>query len=88
MYDCKSEEIAPGKYRFKAEIDFFGPEVVRRHLALLEKNCVYDRLRHASWSKDDRALHMALTDYGLKFTQFIPINGDLVRHRAGFSSRV
>ena len=31
----------------------------------MDRNCIYDRLRHASWSKDNKALQMALKDYGI-----------------------
>eukprot|EP00210_Caulerpa_lentillifera_P003475 g3315.t2 len=96
VHDCKSEEIAPGRYRFKAEIgiiyltslsqlslclDFSGDVVVQRHLENLDQNCVYDRLRHASWTKDDRALNMALTAYGSELVSQVGIEVDRLEEK-------
>jgi len=81
VHDCKSEEIAPGKYRFKAEIDFSGPVVVQRHLQKVDRNCVYDRLRHASFARDNKALHMALNDYGTELVSQVGIEVDKLEEK-------
>lgn len=48
----------------KNKIDFSGETVVERHLESLDREEVYEKLRHASWIQDNRSLNMALKDYG------------------------
>jgi zinc transporter 9 len=43
LYDCKSEVIGPGAYRFKAEIDFNGVVIVQNYL---------QRAGRDAWMKD------------------------------------
>jgi divalent metal cation (Fe/Co/Zn/Cd) transporter len=43
LYDCKSEVIGPGAYRFKAEIDFNGVAIVQNYL---------QRAGRDAWMKD------------------------------------
>ncbi|KAL2610442.1 hypothetical protein R1flu_029015 [Riccia fluitans] len=43
IYDCKSEVIGPGAYRFKAEIDFNGIAIVQNYLK---------RAGHGNWHKE------------------------------------
>ncbi|CAD7697363.1 unnamed protein product [Ostreobium quekettii] len=64
VYDYKSEEIGPGKYRFKAEIDFNGEVVVDNHLKRTDREEVFSQLRAATWAQDDRALDFVVKQYG------------------------
>jgi zinc transporter 9 len=64
VYDAKSEEIGPGVYRFKAEIDFVGEAVVERHMERLGQDFLYGRMKLASQTNNDNALDMCLKEYG------------------------
>ena len=66
VHDAKTEEIGPGVYRFKAEVDFHGEAVVARHLERLDRGgpALYQRMRAATWAEHDRALDAALRAYG------------------------
>ncbi|CAN6928826.1 unnamed protein product [Brassica oleracea] len=64
LYDCKSEVIGPGSFRFKAEIDFNGQVVVQNYLK---------RTKHEEWAKlfreaakkgDDSAMLNIMSNYG------------------------
>lgn len=39
VYESKSEEIGPGKFRFMAEVEFNGRAVVERYLARIDRGC-------------------------------------------------
>lgn len=64
IYDAKSEEIGPGIYRFKAEIDFSGKQVVQRHMSRLGRELLYHRIEAASTTDDRKALELVLQEYG------------------------
>lgn len=64
IYDAKSEEIGPGIYRFKAEIDFSGEQVVQRHMSRLGRELLYHRIEAASSTDDRKALELVLQEYG------------------------
>ncbi|KAK9817734.1 hypothetical protein WJX72_001395 [[Myrmecia] bisecta] len=65
VYDAKSEEIGPGIYRFKAEIDFSGEAVVARHMERLGMDPTYDQITAAVMENDPRkALDRVLMQYG------------------------
>ena len=65
VLDAKSEEIGPGVFRFKAEVEFNGETVVQRYL---EQPHVRDDLAAlfaaATSTGDGRALDAALAVYG------------------------
>ena len=65
VLDAKSEEIGPGVFRFKAEIEFAGDAIVSRYLAAPG---VRDRLvamfAAAGTTSDGRAMDAALAEYG------------------------
>lgn len=65
VLDAKSEEIGPGVFRFKAEIEFSGDAIVARYLA---QPGVRERLvamfAAAGTTADDRAMELALAEYG------------------------
>ncbi len=65
VLDAKSEEIGPGVFRFKVEIEFDGDAVVQRYLA---EQHTRDRLvamfAAASVTADGRAMDAALAAYG------------------------
>jgi len=65
VVDAKSEEIAPGVFRFKIEISFCGTEIVRRYLAEPALRAeVAQRFTAATAATDGRALDEALAMYG------------------------
>lgn len=64
VYDAKSEEIGPGIYRFKAEIDFSGEQVVQRHMSRLGRELLYHRIEAASTMADRKGLELVLQEYG------------------------
>lgn len=70
VFDAKSEEIGPGVYRFKAEIEFDGDVVVRRarerSAAVGGRGAAAARVRAAALdsSRPDEALDLALDAYG------------------------
>ncbi len=65
VLDAKSEEIGPGVFRFKAEIEFSGDAIVTRYLSAPG---VRDRLvamfAAAGATSDGRAMDAALAEYG------------------------
>ncbi|KAK3219093.1 hypothetical protein Dsin_013063 [Dipteronia sinensis] len=64
LYDCKSEVIGPGFYRFKAEIDFNGEKVVQNYLEKSGRTEWATQFRKAARQKDDYALVKTMSDYG------------------------
>lgn len=62
VYDTKSEELGPGLYRFKAEIEFSGDQIVRRHLDRVGRAETLEQIR--SCSCDNKALERALREFG------------------------
>ncbi|KAK1267864.1 Metal tolerance protein C4 [Acorus gramineus] len=64
LYDCKSEVIGPGFFRFKAEIDFNGVVVVQNYLERTGRGEWAKQFREASQSKDDAALLKTMAGYG------------------------
>eukprot|EP00891_Asterochloris_glomerata_P007437 jgi/Astpho2/7437/fgenesh1_pm.00114_%23_25_t len=64
VYDAKSEEIGPGVYRFKAEIDFCGEKVVERHMSRLGREPLYECITAASKTRDSKAMELVLMEYG------------------------
>jgi len=63
VYDTKSEELGPGLYRFKAEVEFSGDQVVRRHLDRVGRGAL-GALRDAGARGDDAALELAARTFG------------------------
>ncbi|KAG9449201.1 hypothetical protein H6P81_009166 [Aristolochia fimbriata] len=64
LYDCKSEVIGPGFFRFKAEIDFNGVVVVQNYLERTGRGEWAKQFREAGQCEDDAALLKAMSAYG------------------------
>ncbi|KAL6134874.1 hypothetical protein ACLB2K_067102 [Fragaria x ananassa] len=64
LYDCKSEVIGPGFFRFKAEIDFNGVVVVQNYLCRTGRQEWARQFREATKEKDDAALLKMMSNYG------------------------
>ncbi|XP_015080045.1 metal tolerance protein C4 isoform X1 [Solanum pennellii] len=64
IYDCKSEVIGPGFFRFKAEIDFNGVVLVQNYLERAGREEWARQFREASEQKDDAALLKMMSIYG------------------------
>ncbi|XP_072973216.1 metal tolerance protein C4 isoform X1 [Typha angustifolia] len=64
LYDCKSEVIGPGFFRFKAEIDFNGVVLVQNYLERTGRGEWAKQFREAALSKDDTALFKVMANYG------------------------
>ncbi|KAJ9168642.1 hypothetical protein P3X46_020142 [Hevea brasiliensis] len=64
LYDCKSEVIGPGFFRFKAEIDFNGVVVVQNYLSRTGRAEWARQFHEAAKEKDDRALLKIMSNYG------------------------
>ncbi|XP_058728789.1 metal tolerance protein C4 [Vicia villosa] len=64
LYDCKSEVIGPGFFRFKAEIDFNGDVVVQNYLERTGREEWAKQFRDATMLKDDSALTKIMSNYG------------------------
>ncbi|MQL83533.1 hypothetical protein Taro_016009 [Colocasia esculenta] len=64
LYDCKSEVIGPGFFRFKAEIDFNGMVVVQNYLERTGRKEWAKKFREAASNKDDAALLETMACYG------------------------
>ncbi|XP_050228441.1 metal tolerance protein C4 [Mercurialis annua] len=65
LYDCKSEVIGPGFFRFKAEIDFNGVVVVQNYLNRTGREEWARQFRAAAKEKDDdTALLNLMSNYG------------------------
>lgn len=60
IYDCKSEVIGPGFFRFKAEIDFNGVVLVQNYLERAGREEWAKQFRVASEQKDDDAALLKL----------------------------
>ncbi|XP_059456847.1 metal tolerance protein C4 [Corylus avellana] len=64
LYDCKSEVIGPGFFRFKAEIDFNGVRVVQNYLSRTGREEWAGLFRDAAKDKDENALLKIMSNYG------------------------
>ncbi|KAI4387106.1 hypothetical protein MLD38_004964 [Melastoma candidum] len=64
LYDCKSEVIGPGFYRFKAEIDFNGVMVVQNYLRRTGREEWARQFREAAKEEGDGALVKVMSCYG------------------------
>lgn len=64
IYDCKSEVIGPGFFRFKAEIDFNGAVVVQNYLSKTGREEWATQFREASKDKNDNELLKIMSNYG------------------------
>ncbi|KAL7100405.1 hypothetical protein ACP275_09G143700 [Erythranthe tilingii] len=64
VYDCKSEVIGPGFFRFKAEIDFNGVVLVQNYLSRTGREEWAKQFREASEDKDDSTLMRIMSNYG------------------------
>ena len=89
VLDCKSEEIGPGVFRFKAEVEFDGDLIVERYLrgaaasgpaasllaAPTPREHLHALFRASNMTADSRALDAALTLYG---KEMVAYTGDQV----------
>ncbi|KAM0939325.1 putative cation efflux protein [Dioscorea sansibarensis] len=64
LYDCKSEVIGPGFFRFKAEIDFNGVVVVQNYLDRTGREEWASQFREAAKCEDDGELLKVMASYG------------------------
>ncbi|KAJ8431753.1 hypothetical protein Cgig2_028970 [Carnegiea gigantea] len=72
VYDCKSEIIGPGFFRFKAEVDFNGVVVVQNFIKRAGyaewikqmKSLLFLQLRDAAKEQDNDALLKVMSNYG------------------------
>uniref|UniRef100_A0A1J3IQB7 Metal tolerance protein C4 n=1 Tax=Noccaea caerulescens TaxID=107243 RepID=A0A1J3IQB7_NOCCA len=64
LYDCKSEVIGPGSFRFKAEIDFNGQIVVQNYLKRTGREEWAKQFREAAKGGDDSAMLKIMSNYG------------------------
>ncbi|KAG0555565.1 hypothetical protein KC19_12G178400 [Ceratodon purpureus] len=64
LYDCKSEVIGPGEYRFKAEIDFNGVVIVQNYLQRAGRDNWMEEFRKAVNNPDGSVLDRVLAEYG------------------------
>lgn len=64
IYDCKSEVIGPGFFRFKAEIDFNGVVLVQNYLNRTGRVEWARQFRQAANEKDDDELLKIMSGYG------------------------
>ncbi|CAN6470968.1 unnamed protein product [Victoria cruziana] len=64
IYDCKSEVIGPGFFRFKAEIDFNGEVLVQNYLQRTGRDEWATQFREAAKGKDDTYLFNLMSSYG------------------------
>lgn len=62
VYDTKSEEFGPGVYRFKAEVEFTGDQVVRRFLDRAGRARLLADMR--ACAVDDETMERALREFG------------------------
>ncbi|ONK69551.1 uncharacterized protein A4U43_C05F24160 [Asparagus officinalis] len=69
LYDCKSEVIGPGFFRFKAEIDFNGVVVVQNYLERTGREEWAKQFREAAKCEDDSALLKAMANYGMNYSR-------------------
>ncbi|XP_059640922.1 metal tolerance protein C4 [Cornus florida] len=64
LYDCKSEVIGPGFFRFKAEIDFNGVVLVQNYLKRTGREEWARQFREAAKEDDDSSLLKMMSNYG------------------------
>ncbi|KAF5202977.1 Zinc transporter [Thalictrum thalictroides] len=64
LYDCKSEVIGPGFFRFKAEIDFNGLVVVQNYLERTGREDWARQFREAGKDSNDAKLLTTMSNYG------------------------
>ncbi|KAJ9537565.1 hypothetical protein OSB04_030298, partial [Centaurea solstitialis] len=64
VYDCKSEVIGPGFFRFKAEIDFNGVILVQNYLSRTGPEEWARKFKDAAKEKDDTEMLKVMSFYG------------------------
>ncbi|PKA52885.1 Metal tolerance protein C4 [Apostasia shenzhenica] len=76
IYDCKSEVIGPGFFRFKAEIDFNGVVVVQNYLERSRGEEWAKKFREATKVADDSELLNTMAVYGECLVEALGIEVD------------
>ncbi|XP_074268070.1 metal tolerance protein C4-like [Silene latifolia] len=64
LYDCKSEVIGPGFFRFKAEIDFNGVVLVQNYINRAGRGEWAKQFKDAAKGDDDEELMRVMSNYG------------------------
>ncbi|CAO2824599.1 unnamed protein product [Amaranthus hypochondriacus] len=64
VYDCKSEVIGPGFFRFKAEIDFNGVVLVQNYIKRAGREAWARQFRDATKGEDDTEVFKVMSNYG------------------------
>lgn len=64
VYDCKSEVIGPGFFRFKAEIDFNGAVLVQNYLNRIGPKEWAKQFREGAKEEEDEKLLKIMSNYG------------------------
>ncbi|CAM6089164.1 unnamed protein product [Calypogeia fissa] len=64
IYDCKSEVIGPGAYRFKAEIDFNGVIIVQNYIRRAGRGTWHKEFKDAVSSPEPGHLDRVMAAYG------------------------
>ncbi|XP_010696087.2 metal tolerance protein C4 [Beta vulgaris subsp. vulgaris] len=64
VYDCKSEVIGPGFFRFKAEIDFNGVVLVQNYINRAGRESWGRQFRDAANGEDETELLKVMSNYG------------------------
>ncbi|KAK6263917.1 hypothetical protein SCA6_019351 [Theobroma cacao] len=85
LYDCKSEVIGPGFFRFKAEIDFNGVVVVQNYLHRTGREEWARQFREAAKEKDDSALLKIMSNYGMQVDELANTLNDFTASKKGVS---
>ncbi|KAH0905666.1 hypothetical protein HID58_037493, partial [Brassica napus] len=66
LYDCKSEVIGPGSFRFKGEIDFNGQVVVQNYVKKNECVDCAKQFREAAKRGDDSGMLNVMSNYDMQ----------------------
>lgn len=64
LYDCKSEVIGPGFFRFKAEIDFNGVVLVQNYINRAGREAWAQQFREACQEGNDGQMLKVMSNYG------------------------
>ena len=74
VYDARSEEIGPGVYRFSADLDFHGDEIVARYLARIDAHTLQAKFAKSCGEGrdgDTSAFELLLKEHGARVVQAV-----------------